>query len=72
MERWQQVHENRASEEDLTKLRRCTYSGRPFGDESFLSALEGQFHRRWRRFKLEAESASSVETAQTSAPRLEF
>ena len=72
MERWQQVHENRASEEDLTKLRRCTYSGRPFGDESFLSALEGQFHRRWRRFKLEAESAFFVETAQTSVPRSEF
>ena len=31
-------------------LRRCTYAGRPFGDEEFLARLENRFQRNWRRW----------------------
>jgi putative transposase len=34
-------------------LRRCTYSGRPFGEESFMADFEMRFGRRWRRWSFE-------------------
>ena len=34
---------------DLRLLRRCTYAGRPFGDDAFVESLESRFQRRWRR-----------------------
>ena len=34
-------------------LRRCTYAGRPFGDEEFVRRLEQQFDRKWRRWSFE-------------------
>lgn len=37
----------------LRLLRRCTYSGRPFGSEEFLADFETRFGRRWRRWKFE-------------------
>jgi putative transposase len=30
-------------------LRKCTYAGRPFGDEFFVAEMETLFHRKWRR-----------------------
>ncbi len=33
---------------DATILKRCTYSGRPFGDDEFVAALEQKFDRKWR------------------------
>jgi len=38
-------------------LRRCTYAGRPFGDEEFLLAMEDRFQRKWRRWAYEAYAA---------------
>jgi hypothetical protein len=35
--------------DQLIALRKCTYSGRPFGEEGFVSAMEERFHRKWRR-----------------------
>jgi hypothetical protein len=32
---------------------RCTYAGRPFGDEEFIVRLENQFKRNWRRGSFE-------------------
>lgn len=37
----------------LRLLRRCTYSGRPFGSEDFLAEFEARFGRRWRRWTFE-------------------
>ena len=31
------------------KLRRATYSGRPFGEAEFLERLSGKFQRQWRK-----------------------
>jgi len=33
--------------EDVISLRRCTYSGKPFGDESFVKQMAERFGRRW-------------------------
>jgi putative transposase len=44
---------------DQTRLlRKCTFAGRPFGEEEFLTAMEEQFQRKWRRWAYEAYSAS--------------
>jgi len=36
-------------EEQSAPLRRCTYAGRPFGDEQFVKAVSEQFGRHWTR-----------------------
>ena len=38
----------------LRLLRRCTYAGRPFGDDTFVKRLEERFGRSWRRWSFEA------------------
>jgi putative transposase len=45
----------------LRLLRRCTYAGRPFGDEAFLKEMEQKFQRTWRRWSF--ESLGDTETA---------
>ncbi len=42
---------------DLRLLRRCTYAGRPFGDEAFVERLESRFQRKWRRWGFEQSAA---------------
>jgi putative transposase len=52
-ERWKGLQ---ASPEELIQLRllrRCTYAGRPFGEDSFVTSLEEQFQRSWRRWSFE-------------------
>lgn len=52
-ETWREMH---ASADQLAQthlLRRCTYAGRPFGDESFVRSLEDHFQRKWRRWSFE-------------------
>jgi putative transposase len=53
-ERWKGLH---ASSEELVQLRllrRCTYAGRPFGEDGFVASFEEQFQRSWRRWSFEA------------------
>ena len=48
-----------ASEEawmELRLLRRCTYAGRPFGEEAFLSQIEKTLQRKWRRWGFEKKT----------------
>ena len=40
----------------LRLLRRCTYAGRPYGDDDFVASLESRFDRKWRRWGFEKES----------------
>jgi putative transposase len=52
-----------AQAEDPTQtrlLRRCTYAGRPFGDERFLLEMEERFQRKWRRWTYESYAAAGV------------
>jgi len=37
-------------------LRRCTYAGRPYGQEEFVADVKQRFQRRWRRWSFEAEA----------------
>ena len=45
--------------EQIQKLRRCIYSGCPFGEEIFVTELEERFQRSWRRFGFEKAAASA-------------
>jgi len=57
-ETWRELHASGGGAEDVALLRRCTYAGRPFGEEAFLVMLEGQFQRSWRRWGFEKRAAS--------------
>jgi len=51
VETWAEMHQAVSLPEHVVALRRCTYAGRPFGDEGFLTEMEARFHRKWRRGK---------------------
>ena len=42
--------------EDASALRRCTYAGRPFGNERFVSEMSRRFGRYWERGRPKKES----------------
>ncbi len=49
-----------AAEWDLASAhRQCTYSGRPFGNESFVNEMAERFGRRWIRGRPKKEEASA-------------
>jgi len=48
-EAWVAMHGAPEAEEEIKRLRNCTYAGRPFGEESFVTAMEERFGRKWRR-----------------------
>jgi putative transposase len=59
VETWQQLHAAADAPERAMLLRRCTYSGRPFGEDEFVERLEGRFQRVWRRWGFEKASAKA-------------
>lgn len=46
---WAEMYGSPSGADQILALRKCTYSGRPFGEESFVSAMEERFQRKWRR-----------------------
>ncbi len=56
--RWAEMY-GAGSGDRITILRRCTYSGRPFGEEEFVQRLEQKFGRVWRRLKSEKLAAGA-------------
>ena len=44
-------------------LRRCTYAGRPFGDEVFVQAVSERFGRHWQRGRPKKERAEAAADA---------
>ena len=50
---WRALNAQIETPDNLHLLRRCTYAGRPFGDEAFISQIEEQFQRKWRRWAFE-------------------
>jgi putative transposase len=56
---WEQMHASAELSERLMLLRRCTYSGRPFGEEQFVERLEDRFQRVWRRWGFEKTSTKA-------------
>ncbi|MEO5922729.1 MAG: transposase [Bryobacteraceae bacterium] len=51
-ETWRELHGAAEMEEHVWQLRKCTYAGRPFGEETFVETLEARFGRKWRRVAL--------------------
>jgi putative transposase len=56
VETWQQLHASADAPDRVMLLRRCTYSGRPFGEDPFVERLEDRFQRVWRRWGFENTS----------------
>lgn len=46
---WNQMYAASLAEEEIEALRQCTYGGRPFGGEDFVTRMEEEFRRSWRR-----------------------
>lgn len=40
---------------EMRLLRRCTYAGRPFGDDAYVALFEECFQRNWRKWGYEKE-----------------
>ncbi len=60
METWRAMHATADdSPERVMLLRRCTYAGRPFGEEEFVERLETRFQRLWRRWGFEKSAAGA-------------
>ena len=56
---WKDMHAAGEPEDQVHLLRRCTYAGRPFGEEEFVARMEERFQRRWRRWSFEKAVASA-------------
>jgi putative transposase len=56
---WQQMHASPGGADEVLLLRRCTYAGRPFGGNEFVTQLEQHFQRSWRRWGFEKLAASA-------------
>jgi putative transposase len=59
-ETWQQMHGTGEQEAQVHLLRRCTYAGRPFGEEEFVARLEERFQRKWRRWSFESAGGAAT------------
>jgi len=56
-ETWAEMLGAEMTEEDVRELRKCTYSGRPFGEESFVAEMGERFHRQSRRIATNPKNA---------------
>jgi putative transposase len=52
--------------EQSAPLRRCTYAGRPFGDEQFVKAISERFGRHWARGRPRKEGVTAPPAKITS------
>jgi putative transposase len=46
---WAEMFAPQPREEQVETLRRCTYGGRPFGGDAFVTRMEEEFGRSWKR-----------------------
>ena len=65
---WAELHGRALGSEELSGLRKCTYAGRPFGEESFLKEMEERFQRKWRRAGRGANSRETENKADRGVP----
>ena len=45
---WAEMNAAPLAEEQIERLRQCTYGGRPFGADEFVARMEQEFGRLWR------------------------
>ncbi len=58
-ETWGEMHAASDQPDRVLLLRRCTYAGRPYGDDAFVERLEDRFQRNWRRWGFEKLTAGA-------------
>jgi putative transposase len=51
---WVDLHSRDLSPDHIRDLRKCTYAGRPFGEQSFVEEMEVRFQRKWLRKSMAA------------------
>jgi len=49
IETWAEMHQAEGRTAEILVLRKCTYAGRPFGDDSFVAEIQIVFQRKWGR-----------------------
>lgn len=59
-ETWRELHAAPEEPAEVNLLRRCTYSGRPYGGEEFVAEMEEKFQRKWRRWSFEKGLSGAV------------
>jgi putative transposase len=47
-EGWAEIYGAPDCAKQMMALRKCTYAGRPFGEEEFVKEMEERFRRKWR------------------------
>ena len=57
---WREIHGMAEDEAELRLLRRCTYAGRPYGEEEYVAVFEQHFQRVWRKWGFEKETEERV------------
>jgi putative transposase len=58
---WAELHGRAENAAERNEFRRCTYAGRPFGEEAFVLEMEARFQRKWLRpERRKAEFAKSA------------
>ena len=57
---WKELHGVQTTPEQDKALARCTYAGRPYGDERFVAAMEVRFQRKWRRLRVAGDQAKAA------------
>lgn len=55
------------SSDTAVLLRRCTYSGRPFGDGDFVKTLSERFDRHWTRGRPRKEPAAGTDPSRCAS-----
>jgi putative transposase len=71
-EGWRAMVEGRESLTEVVNLRRCTYSGKPYGSPEFVEQMEQKYGRHWRNPGRPRKSAKSEKGSEQSASVLDF
>jgi putative transposase len=66
-EGWRAMVEGRESLTEVVNLRKCTYSGKPYGSQEFVEQLEQKYGRHWRNPGRPRKSAKSEKGSEPSA-----
>lgn len=67
---WRELLAEAETGDQLRLIRRCTYAGRPLGDQQFLDHFEEEFNRKWRRWGFEQLAAGTAAEGAKQSSRL--
>jgi putative transposase len=64
---WRDLLGTKLTLDEVTGIRRCTYSGKPLGDEEFVARMEVAYGRRWRKQGRPAKAEKGTEPTGVSS-----